>query len=84
MRAFARLLGDTSVGRVLAELFGPGGLTPTWLRRSASTTPSPGRQLAAEAIKPRHPSGPLRGDIDPVVVDQLWGASYHRLPHFTG
>ena len=58
MGAFACLLRHTSVGRVLAELFGPGGLTPNWLRRSTSTTPSPGRQLAAEAINRAIPVAP--------------------------
>ena len=40
----------------------------------------PRRELAVKAMQRAQSRGQLRQDIDPeVVVDQLWGACYHRL-----
>jgi hypothetical protein len=36
--------------------------------------------LAVAAIRTAQERGQIRGEVDPeVVVDQLWGAGYHRL-----
>ncbi len=80
IRAFAHLLRETNAGRVLAEIIGAAQTDPelaTALREHYSL---PRRQLAVDGINRAMERGQLRNDIDPtVVVDQLWGACYHRL-----
>jgi hypothetical protein len=40
----------------------------------------PRRRLAVEVLERAQRRGQLRADVDPrIVVDQLWGACYHRL-----
>lgn len=41
---------------------------------------SPRRALAVERIAAAQRAGQVHADVDPwVLVDQLWGACYHRL-----
>ncbi|MGY1700481.1 TetR-like C-terminal domain-containing protein [Geodermatophilus sp. SYSU D00766] len=71
---------DTPAGRVVAELIAQAQTDPdlaTAYRRSYS---GPRRALAVDALERARARGQIRPDVDPeVVVDQLWGACYHRL-----
>ncbi|MGY1694671.1 TetR/AcrR family transcriptional regulator [Geodermatophilus sp. SYSU D00814] len=80
LRGFVHLLLDTPAGRVVAELIAQAQTDPdlaTAYRRSYS---GPRRALAVDALERARARGQIRPDVDPeVVVDQLWGACYHRL-----
>jgi hypothetical protein len=80
LHAFVHLLTDTSAGRVVPELVGTARTDPQ--RRSAYVAlySSPRRELAVKRIAAPQRAGQVREEVDPrVLVDQLWGACYHRL-----
>jgi AcrR family transcriptional regulator len=80
VRAFVRLLTETPAGRVIAELVGQAQTDPDLSAALLERYSGPRRDLAVEAIRHAQTRGQLRADIDPqVLVDQLWGACYHRL-----
>jgi AcrR family transcriptional regulator len=78
--AFVRLVRDSRAGRVIGELIGA-AQTDTELGMSFRERYSrPRRELAERTLRRGVERGELRSDFDPqVVVDQLWGAVYHRL-----
>jgi AcrR family transcriptional regulator len=80
LHAFLRVVRDTPAGRVIAELIGQAQsdseLKAAYLQRYSS----PRRALAVAAMEKAKVRGQLRASLDPeTVVDQLWGACYHRL-----
>lgn len=80
LRAFAELLTRTPGGRVLAELIGQsqtdGELAAAFRRLYSSQR----RHLAGERLRQAQDVHQIRSDVDvQIVVDQLWGAVYHRL-----
>ncbi|MFP5283777.1 MAG: TetR/AcrR family transcriptional regulator [Actinomycetes bacterium] len=80
LTAFVRLLLDTRAGRVVAELIGQAQVDPDLALAYRERYSGPRRALAVEAIR----RAQARGQIDPLVepevlIDQLWGACYHRL-----
>jgi AcrR family transcriptional regulator len=80
LHAFLHVIRDTAAGQVIAELIGQAqsdpGLKAAYLQRYSS----PRRALAVEAMERAKERGQLRTGLDPeTVVDQLWGACYHRL-----
>jgi AcrR family transcriptional regulator len=78
--AFVRLLRDTRAGRVVAELIGQAQTDPDLAAAFRRHYSGPRRQLAVEAMRRAQERGQLRAEVDPeVVIDQLWGACYHRL-----
>jgi len=78
--AFVGLLTGTSAGRVIAELIGQAQTDPELAAAYRHRYSSPRRELAVERLRRSQDSGQLRHDVDlQVVVDQLWGACYHRL-----
>ncbi|MBC8091515.1 MAG: TetR/AcrR family transcriptional regulator [Pseudonocardia sp.] len=78
--ALVRLLRDTGAGRVIAELVGQAQTDPALAAALAANYSRPRRALAVEAIMRAQARGQVRHDVDPeTVVDQLWGACYHRL-----
>jgi AcrR family transcriptional regulator len=80
LRSFARLLRETNAGRVIAQIFGAAQTDPELGAAFSERYTLPRRQLAVEAMNRAIERGQLRDDIDPaIVVDQLWGAGYHRL-----
>lgn len=80
MRAFVRLLTQTSAGRVISELIGLSQTDPDLAAAYRERYSSPRRALGRDAVRRAQERGELRADFDPeVVVDQLWGACYHRL-----
>jgi AcrR family transcriptional regulator len=78
--AFVRLLRDTPAGRVVAELIGQAQTDPDLAAAYREKYSGPRRALAVAALDRAKERGQLRADVDPeVVIDQLWGACYHRL-----
>lgn len=80
LHSFVRNLTKTPAGPLLRELIGA-AQTDADLAVAYQTLYSSGRrQLAVERMQHGQAVGQLRADIDArVLVDQLWGAVYHRL-----
>jgi AcrR family transcriptional regulator len=80
LHAFVRLVTATPAGRVLSELVGHAQTDPDLASAMRANYTGPRRRLAAEALQRAQQRGQIRPDVDPeAVVDQLWGAAYHRL-----
>ena len=80
LRSFVGVLRDTSAGRVIAELIGQAQVDPDLAAVYRERYSGPRRELAVTALRRAQERGQVRRDVDPeVVVDQLWGACYHRL-----
>lgn len=80
LRAFVHLMRDTHAGRVMPELIGHAQTDPELSALLRERYSAPRRALAVEALERAKQRGQLRADVDPeVIVDQLWGACYHRL-----
>ncbi len=80
LRAFAYVMTRTRGGRALLEFIGA-SQTDADLAKAYRTLYSSGRRrLAAQRLERAQELGQLRPDVDAqAVVDQLWGATYHRL-----
>jgi AcrR family transcriptional regulator len=80
MHAFLRVIRDTPAGKVIAELIGQAQSDPELKAAYLQRYSSPRRALAVAAIEQAKKRGRLRASLDAeTVVDQLWGACYHRL-----
>jgi AcrR family transcriptional regulator len=80
LHAFLHLIRDSPAGRVIAELIGQAQSDPELKAGYLQRYSSPRRELAVAAVKKAKERGQLRASLDPeTVVDQLWGACYHRL-----
>jgi len=80
LTAFVRLVRDTPAGRVVAHLIALSQTDPDLAAAYRERYSGPRRALAVEALTKAAARGQLRPDVDPEsVVDQLWGACYHRL-----
>ncbi|MEV6025017.1 TetR/AcrR family transcriptional regulator [Streptomyces sp. NPDC052036] len=80
LRAFVHVVTRTPAGRVIAELIGQAQTDPDLSAALLKRYSGPRRQLAVETMLRARSRGQLRADVDPeVLVDQLWGACYHRL-----
>ncbi|MFI5473586.1 TetR/AcrR family transcriptional regulator [Streptomyces cacaoi] len=80
LRAFVRILNETPAGRVIAELIGQAQTDPELSAALLERYSGPRRDLAVRRMRRAQADGQLRSDVDPeVLVDQLWGACYHRL-----
>jgi AcrR family transcriptional regulator len=80
LHAFVRLLTDEGRGPVIAALIGAAQTDPDLAAALSATYTRPRRRLAVEVFTRARDRGQLRADVDPeVLVDQLWGACYHRL-----
>lgn len=80
LHAFVRLLTDDPDGPVIAELVGAAQSDPDLAAALAEKYERPRRRLAVERLSRAQQRGQIRTDVDlGVVVDQLWGACYHRL-----
>ena len=80
LHAFVALLTGSEAGRAIGELIGE-AQTDAALREAYLRSYSrPRRDLAATRLRTGIREGQLRADLDcESVVDQLWGACYHRL-----
>lgn len=80
LHAFVELLTATPAGAVLRGLIAEAQSDPVLMQAYLSTYARPRRQLAVDRIEAALERGRLRSDVDAqAVVDQLWGACYHRL-----
>ncbi|HEX6338559.1 MAG TPA: TetR/AcrR family transcriptional regulator [Jiangellaceae bacterium] len=80
LTAFVRWMVDDGAARPVSELVGAAqtdaNVAHAWAERYAR----PRRELARERLQTAQQQGQLRQDADlEVIVDQLWGACYHRL-----
>ncbi len=80
LRAFVRLLGAGGAGPVIAGLLAAAQTDPDLARAWSEHYSRPRRALAVRALERARDRGQIRDDVDlEVIVDQLWGAAYHRL-----
>lgn len=80
LRAFAEVMTRTPGGRILAELIGESQTDKELATAYRELYSTQRRRLAAQRLRGAVELGQLRAGIDvQVVVDQLWGAVYHRL-----
>jgi AcrR family transcriptional regulator len=77
---FVEMIGDSPAGPAIAELIGQAQTDPELKTAYLQRYSSPRRALGVQALERAKQRGQLRADLDPeTVVDQLWGACYHRL-----
>ncbi|MFC1401171.1 MULTISPECIES: TetR/AcrR family transcriptional regulator [Streptacidiphilus] len=80
LHAFVRLLTKQQAGPAIAQLVGAAQTDPDLAAALSRSYTHPRRQLAVDRLRTAQNQGQIRPDVDPqVVVDQLWGACYHRL-----
>jgi AcrR family transcriptional regulator len=80
LTAFVHLLTRTAAGRVIAELIGQAQTDHDLAAAYRQRYSGPRRALAVQALTLAQDRGQIRPGVDPqVVIDQLWGACYHRL-----
>jgi AcrR family transcriptional regulator len=80
LRAFAHLMTRTPAGRVVTELVGQSQTDENLATAFRSLYSSERRRLAGERLTRAKEQGLIRDEIDvQVLVDQLWGAVYHRM-----
>ncbi|MEU3510966.1 TetR/AcrR family transcriptional regulator C-terminal ligand-binding domain-containing protein [Streptomyces longwoodensis] len=80
LRAFVRIMTTTPAGRVVTELVGQSQTDEDLATAFRTLYSSERRRLAGERLARAREEGEIRADVDvQVLVDQLWGAVYHRL-----
>lgn len=80
LHAFVELLTGTPAGRTVAELIGRAQTDQHLLAAYLERYSEPRRALAVQRLETARSHGQLRDGVDAeAVVDQLWGACYHRL-----
>lgn len=80
LHAFARLMTRTPGGRVLTELIGASQTDADLADAYRRLYSGHRRRLAGERLRRAQEVGQIRAGVDvQVLVDQLWGAVYHRL-----
>ncbi|MER6347647.1 TetR/AcrR family transcriptional regulator C-terminal ligand-binding domain-containing protein [Streptomyces sp. NPDC001595] len=80
LRAFAHVMTRTPGGRVLAELIGASQTDQDLAAAYRKLYSSQRRRLAGDRLRRAQAVGQIRTGVDvQVLVDQLWGAVYHRL-----
>jgi len=80
LRSFTRLMTTTPAGRIVLELIGRAQTDPDLAVEFRRMYSSHRRRLATHRMREAQEAGQLRPDLDlESLVDQLWGAVYHRL-----
>jgi AcrR family transcriptional regulator len=80
LRAFAQVMTQTPGGRVLAELIGQSQTDQDLARAYRELYSAERRRFAYVRMQKAQAVGQIRPEVDVrVLVDQLWGAVYHRL-----
>lgn len=80
LQSFVGLLTERDGGPVIAELVGAAQTDPDLAAALSVSYVQPRRQLAVDRLAIAQDQGQIRPDVDlEVMVDQLWGAGYHRL-----
>lgn len=80
LHAFVALMTETAGGSALLQLIGEAQTDPELAAAYRALYSAERRRLAVERLTRAQEVGQLRPDVDVrVLVDQLWGAVYHRL-----
>jgi AcrR family transcriptional regulator len=80
LHSFLRVICHSPAGRVIGELIGQAQSDPDLKAAYLERYSGPRRAKAVAAMEAAKERGQLRANLDPeTVVDQLWGACYHRL-----
>lgn len=80
LHAFVRFLNSRGDGPVVAELVGAAQTDPDLAAAFTERYTLPRRALAVDRLRTARDAGQIRSDVDlESLVDQLWGACYHRL-----
>jgi len=80
LHSFLRVICHSPAGRVIGELIGQAQSDPDLKAAYLERYSGPRRAKAVAAMETAKERGQLRANLDPeTVVDQLWGACYHRL-----
>jgi AcrR family transcriptional regulator len=80
LHAFLAVIRDSPAGPVIADLIGQAQSDPDLKVAYLKHYSAPRRELAVSTMESAKARGQLRADLDTEsVVDQLWGACYHRL-----
>jgi AcrR family transcriptional regulator len=80
LRAFSKIMTTTPGGRVLTELIGHSQTDEELAAAFRRLYSSHRRRIAAERLRRAQEAGQIRPEVDvQIIVDQLWGAVYHRL-----
>ena len=80
LHSFLRVIRDSPAGPVIGDLIGQAQSDPELKAAYLERYSGPRRAMAVAAVKTAMGRGQLRASLDPeTVVDQLWGACYHRL-----
>ncbi|WP_233551361.1 TetR/AcrR family transcriptional regulator [Amnibacterium setariae] len=80
LRSFVRLLTADEGGPVIRQLIGAAQMDPALWREFSRNYSRPRRELARAALERARARKQLREGFSlDIVVDQLWGACYHRL-----
>lgn len=80
LTSFVALLTRDGAGRPVSELIGAAQTDPDLARAWAETYALPRRELARARLRTARRRGEIAAGADlDIVVDQLWGACYHRL-----
>jgi AcrR family transcriptional regulator len=80
LSAFVRWLKDEGAEQPVCELVGAAQMDPDLARAWSRTYAQPRRELARERLRLAQREGQVHKDADlDIIVDQLWGACYHRL-----
>ncbi|WP_422770249.1 TetR/AcrR family transcriptional regulator C-terminal ligand-binding domain-containing protein [Plantactinospora sp. WMMC1484] len=78
--AFVRLLKQEGAEKPVSELIGAAQMDPDLAQAWSESYALPRRELARVRLRTAQHQGQLRHDADlDIIVDQLWGACYHRL-----
>jgi AcrR family transcriptional regulator len=80
LEAFVRWLLDDGAAAPVSQLIGAAQADPDVARAWAQEYARPRRDLACDRLRAAQRDGQISPDADvEIVVDQLWGAVYHRL-----
>lgn len=80
LRAFVHLMTEEGASNVIVELIGAAQSDPALRTAFSASYSRPRRDLALAALQRARDRGQLRDDLSlDIIVDQLWGACYHRL-----
>jgi len=80
LHAFVRWLNDEGAKQPVSELIGAAQMDPNLAEAWSTSYALPRRELARQRLRIAQQHGELREDADlDIIVDQLWGACYHRL-----
>jgi AcrR family transcriptional regulator len=80
LTSFVRWISSDGASGPVTEIIGAAQLDPELGRAWSESYGLPRRELARTRLRSAQQSGQLRADANiDVIVDQLWGACYHRL-----